>query len=431
MNRPMFRIPILLTIYVAIVLGTLGLTPLWLDEVQQFGNTRHSTVPELLRWVQVNAGASPLPYLMQRAAVNVLGYSAFAARLPAALCSILSGCVFAALCVQFSLRGRWIAIAMFLVLPLQFRYALEARGYSQGLLFSLVALWLFLRLQERPSVRLAFLYGVAIALGLYSQPLTCFPALAQVLCARPRRYAAGAVGAAVLSFLPWYVLQHRAQVQYALMVKPIAFFSIRQVTPQVLLHDLSGGGYVCTAALLALAALAVRTDKVWFYIAAISLAGPICMDVIFNYFFAERQLLFAMPAVIVCAATGFERLSQEKHATLAYVLLALFFLPAFVKDYRLATVPKDDLARTADAVVSGLPSNACILAAPPEQVAFYEFLRPELEGRACLKDRTYPEILTVASSYTTATELQSLAASMSQYEPEQTIGSRLTMYHHR
>src|SRR5580698_10419517 len=110
MNRPMFRIPILLTIYVAIVLGTLGLTPLWLDEVQQFGNTRHSTVPELLRWVQVNAGASPLPYLMQRAAVNVLGYSAFAARLPAALCSILSGCVFAALCVQFSLRGRWIAI---------------------------------------------------------------------------------------------------------------------------------------------------------------------------------------------------------------------------------------------------------------------------------------------------------------------------------
>ncbi len=33
-----------------------------------------------------------------KAVVNALGYSAFAARLPAALCSILSGVVFAALC---------------------------------------------------------------------------------------------------------------------------------------------------------------------------------------------------------------------------------------------------------------------------------------------------------------------------------------------
>src|SRR5580700_8299177 len=95
---------ILLALYAFTVLVTLGWTPLWLDEVQQFGNTRHGTVPELLRWVQVNAGASPLPYLAQRAFVNVLGYSAFAARLPAALCSILSGCVFAALCSRFLSR---------------------------------------------------------------------------------------------------------------------------------------------------------------------------------------------------------------------------------------------------------------------------------------------------------------------------------------
>ena len=41
----------LLALYTAVVLAVLGQTPLWLDEVQQFGNTRHSTVQELLRRV--------------------------------------------------------------------------------------------------------------------------------------------------------------------------------------------------------------------------------------------------------------------------------------------------------------------------------------------------------------------------------------------
>jgi Dolichyl-phosphate-mannose-protein mannosyltransferase len=433
---------VLLALYAAVVLGALGRTPLWLDEVQQFGNTRHSTVQELLRWVQVNAGASPLPYLAQRALVNVLGYSAFAARLPAALCSILCGVVFAALSSRFLLRGSWIAVAMFLALPLQFRYGLEARVYSQGLLFSLLSMWLFLRICERSSVRLAVLYGIAVAVGLYSQPLTCFPALAQVVDGRNRRFVMPAIGAAGLSFLPWYVLQRQAQAQYALTIKPIAFFSFRQVMPQVLLHDLTGGGYACTAALLVLAAWAVFSKapeiinkRLLVYTVAISVAGPILMDILFNYFFAERQILFALPALIVLAGLGFERLCQERRATLGYLLLAVFLLSAVVKDFRLATVPKDDLARTADAIVSRLPSGACILTAPPEHVVFYEFLRPELEERACVKDRMYPEIFAVTSSYTTPADRKLLFDSMSsQYEPGQavTVGqSELTAYRRR
>jgi 4-amino-4-deoxy-L-arabinose transferase-like glycosyltransferase len=426
----------LLALYTALVLAVLGRTPLWLDEVQQFGNTRHSTVQELLRWVQVNLGASPLPYLAQRAFVNVLGYSVFAVRLPAALCSIFSGAVFATLCWRLLSRGRLIALALFLTLPLQFRYGLEARVYSQGLLLSLLSMWLFLWLVEQPSLRLTLAYGIAVALALYSQPLTCFPALAQVVCGPRRRYVLPAIGAAALSFLPWYILQHRAQAEHALIVKPIAFFSYRQVMPQVLLHDLTGGGYACTAALLALAAWGVLSNKrLLIYTAAISLGGPLLMDVVFNYFFAERQLLFALPALILLAASGFERLCQEKRAILGYLLLAVFFLSAAVKDFRLATVPKDDLSRTADAIVSRLPSEACILTAPPEQVAYYSFLRPELEERSCGQDRIYPEILAVTSSYTTPAERKSLLGSISSvYEPEQTmtIGqSGLTIYRRR
>jgi 4-amino-4-deoxy-L-arabinose transferase-like glycosyltransferase len=90
--------------------------------------------------VQLNAGASPLPYLFQHVFSSWFGYSSFAARFPAALCSILSGAVFAAICPRFLDRGCWIALVLFLVLPLQLRYGLEGRVYSQGLLFSLLTL---------------------------------------------------------------------------------------------------------------------------------------------------------------------------------------------------------------------------------------------------------------------------------------------------
>lgn len=159
------------------------------------------------------------------------------------------------------------------------------------------------------------------------------------------------------------------------------------------------------------------------------------MDIIFNYFFAERQTLFALPALIVLASLGFDRLCQERRTTLGYLLLAVFFLSAAVKDFHLATVPKDDLALTADAIVSRLPSDACILTAPPEHVAFYAFLRPELEARACPKDRIYPTILAVTTSYTTPVDRKWLADSIShQYEPGQavTVGqSELTLYRRR
>ena len=111
--------------------------------------------------------------------------------------------------------------------------------------------------------------------------------------------------------------------------------------------------------------------------------------------------MFALPALIVLASLGFERLCQDNRRLPAYLLLAVFFLSALVKDFRLATVPKDDLARTADAIASRLPSYACVLTAPPGHMEFYAFLRPELEGRSCVKDQMYPEILAVTNSYST------------------------------
>jgi hypothetical protein len=498
--------------YAALLFAVLPLTPLWLDEIQQFANRRDMTLAELIRWIQLNAGASPLPYLLQRVFVDSLGYSAFVARIPSALSSVLAAVVFVGICPRFldpelneRGRGRWLALLLFLALPVQFRYGMEARVYSQGLLFSLLSLWVFVKLQESYSPALAAMYGLTVAAGLYVQPLTIFPALAQAAYVfhqktegrsqksearrakrsssrKPLADARGSVegaasqpgpsgrgqrsghvqppdaaltggaegsrtevphglksalqialwvGVAVLSYLPWYIPQHRAQAAYALVSPPTAFFNWRQIDPRIVLHDSTGGGYWCAVPLLCLAGWgalrAAPQRRLLLYLICGSVAGPILMDAIFNYFFAERQLLFAMPALILLAAQGFERLARRAAWALAAIfLVAIFLVSAAVTDFRQASIPRDDLASTAGAIASLLPSDACLLAQPPEQIAFYLFFHPELQTRVCSGKVASREILAVTSVYTQPQE----ASLPTGFVPVQTtkIGrSRLTL----
>jgi hypothetical protein len=425
-----------LAVYAGVLFACLGLTPLWLDEIQQFANSRQTTVSELIRWVQLNAGASPLPYLIQHVFSGWFGYSPFAARFPAALCSVLSGVVFAAICPRFLNRGCGIALMLFLMLPLQFRYGLEGRVYSQGLFLSLLTLWLFFRLQERFSATLAISYGLAIAAGMYSQPLTLFPVLAQIpLVQRP---AAISGGFAIASYVPWYLAQHRAQVQYAQLVPPTPFFSLKQIDPRILLHDLTGGGYVTTVVLVGLAIWGIACKSrtaLLIYTLTAAVVGPILMDAVFNYFFAPRQVLYAMPSLVLLAARGFERLRAESRPAVAWASVVAFLSAAVVADYRQATTPRDDLAATADAIAVRLKSGRCALAVPREQIAFYSFLRPELNDRVCASNYGPDEIVAATSQYTTAAERESFVSSISErYQPDgaEHIGrSEITVYRRR
>jgi hypothetical protein len=243
------------------------------------------------------------------------------------------------------------------------------------------------------------------------------------------------VGAAVLSYLPWYIPQHRAQAAYALVSPPTPFFNWRQIDPRVLLHDSTGGGYWCAVPLLALAAwgamVASPQRRLLLYLICGSVAGPILMDAVFNYFFAERQLLFAMPALILLAAQGFERLAKPAAwAPAAIFLVATLLVSAAVTDFRQALIPRDDLASAAGAIGPLLPSDACLLAQPPEQIAFYLFFHPELQTRVCSGNIANPEILAVASVYTQPWEA-SLPAGFAPVKIT-TIGrSRLTLCHRK
>jgi 4-amino-4-deoxy-L-arabinose transferase-like glycosyltransferase len=397
---------ILIAAYAALVFAVLGVTPLWLDELQQLVLGRAS-VPALLEWVQLNPGASPLPYLAQRAVVDLFGASAFVARIPAALCSIAGAALFAALCGRFGVRSRAWATAMFLALPLQFRYALEARGYSQGLLCALASLVLFLRARERGTVGAAAWYGASVAVGLYSQPLTILPVFGALywsigerdVSSETKRLVSGAAALGVLAFVPWYWLQHQAQEASAAM-QPY-FFSWRQVTPFGLLHELSGGGYICSVALLAGAAVGLarlRSRRLLACVALAALAGPVLIDALVNYFFAARQLLFAMPVLALSAAGGIERL-RDGWRRVGYAMALVFFAAAAVSDYRLATVPKDGFGAQAGVLAAHLPADACVAVAPRNQEVYYLFLRPELEQRICVEPPSAARVVAVMSPY--------------------------------
>jgi len=415
-------VPILIAAYAALVFAVLGVTSLWLDELQQVAAERGS-VAALLRWVQLNPGASPLPYLAQRAIVDLLGTSPSVVRIPAALCSIAGAAVFAVLCGKFGIRSPAWATAIFLALPLQFRYAIEARGYSQGLLCALLSLLLLLRARERGTAGAAALYGASVALGLYSQPLTILPVFGELLWligerdahSRTKRSILGAALIGIVSFVPWYLLQRQAEEAYGTM--SLYFFSWRQVTPLGLLHELSGGGYFCSSALLLGAVVGLprlRNRRLLACLGLAALAGPILVDALVNYFFAARQLLFAAPVLALCAAGGIERLRAGRWWCAGYAVLLAFLAAAAVSDYRLATTPKDGFGAQARVLAAPLPADTCVAVVPPNQVAYYLFLSPELERRVCDAPQGAARVVAVMSPYSTQADRDQLSRLLDQ-----------------
>jgi len=444
-------------VYCAVVWLSLGKTPLWLDELQQLGSARQRTIHQIVEWAKLNPAAVPLPYIVQQAFIAWFGFSTVVARAPAAIASVLCGIVFAWLLAKplADARGSETArlvllwpTVLFLAAPLQFRYALEARGYSLGLLFSLLTLLIFLDLCRRPSIGLAVLYGLAIALGLYSQPFSFLPVAGQLIWLMGRsadrsvrKHALLAAAVACATFVPWYLEQADAKRHYAQMA--VYFFSWRQVTPWTLLHEFPGGGYLPSIALFAMAAYALSRgsfknplEQLLLCMAVVSTGAPILADAVDGYFFAARQLLFALPAILLLAGVGLDRLYADRRRVWAFAALAVFLIPAGLKDYRGAVVPKDDLAATGDRIESELRPEMCVLVAPRNQIAYYSFFHPDLELRAC-PERPDSAVVLAADTgqYTTPQEQDAMSGVLAgDYQRERSIlvgRARITLYHRR
>jgi hypothetical protein len=132
-DRAQFPIFCAIAIYGVLLVFLSGARPFWLDEILQLIITRDYSGQGFLQQVRATPGGGPLGYILQHWTIAVLNYSAFSARFPSELCSVLSCITLIALAGRLGLRNRWILVLLWMLLPLQLRYALEARPYSQGI----------------------------------------------------------------------------------------------------------------------------------------------------------------------------------------------------------------------------------------------------------------------------------------------------------
>jgi uncharacterized membrane protein len=403
----------------AAVLGWLaGLRPLWLDEVLQLIASTQPDVRGVFRWVTYNPGGAPLGYSAQRIFVLGLGLTPLAARAAPAIFGLLSAVALTGLARDLKARSIPVCLAAFVLMPLELRYAVEGRPYSQALFFALAALWCLWRLAQAPSWRLAAAYAVLVAAGLYTQPLSAavqLGALAALGCSgrgRAARWGVIALASGCLMFAPWY-LHVRSAWQFGIVASHFSF----STTPKVLgmlLREITGGGYVASLSLAGAAALGWRrADSLArrFLLGAV-VSGIVCAiaaDAASGYFFAVRQVLFVLPALALLAAAW---LPVSRREWWQPGLLTVFLVAAFVKDATYFRSPGEDWPGAARALLASTSDGTCAVVPSPEPTEMYQLFEPSLRGRFCHASEAAGPVEIVRNRYTLASSVEEAKRSL-------------------
>ena len=351
---------------------------------------------ELLHYAQVSPGATPLNFIAQKLALDLLGFSSFVVRLPAILFATASLWVFHRIAREFTGSYWPLAVAMFAIVPQVYRYGVEARPYSQGLFFALLAFRCWTRADRDPSARNAAAYGLAVAACLYSHVFSVFPAVAPVLVtlrhSRARLPVLLAAAAGVVSYIPWYVVQRATQ---AAVSAPTYMLDWNNFTVHGVIRELSGGGYFASIPLLLLAVIGIATTKdlALGLTAAAALVGPLLADAVMGYYFAGRQLIFAIPFLALLATLGLRRTPVWSSAVLLIALAGA----SLKADFRQATTVREDWGSAAHT----LTEYPCV-SISPDQLPYLQVYEPSL--RLCDLARPPAEFAQVTTRYSSASQ---------------------------
>ncbi len=372
-----------LAVYAGVLLALLPVLSLWLDEIMDLMVVRSAGMRELLAGVAVNSGNAPLNYIVQFWAVHAFGYSAFVGRLPEAIFSLASCAGIYVLARRLRLRWPLLAVAVFALFPLQFRYALEARPYSLALALSIWSTVAFFGLLDQPrSLTRAALYTMSVAAGIYVLPFTLFVAIAHL--AWVRRQMLLPVGLAIviagLAFVPWYlhaVVNWRADPVVAGAHETVTW----RVVPMIL-HELIGAGYFGAALVIAgvAAAFVFGFSDRWFWLSylLVPVITALLADAAFGYFPAIRQIIFVLAPLALLFAVGVEALfTRWRMAGLA--VAAALLITSVAANFNFFRRPREDWS----AAAAILASEPCVMYSPPESGPYYSFFIPELAHRDC------------------------------------------------
>jgi 4-amino-4-deoxy-L-arabinose transferase-like glycosyltransferase len=281
------------------------------------------------------------------------------------LLSVLAGVVAVAVLYAAAERlfGQWVASLAALLLAVNaffLRYAQEARSYAVVLLLTTLATLLFLRLEERGDLGIAY---VAVgALALYAHFFAAFVLaghlLALAIARRPLRTQVlrlAAIGVLAVPLAVFALFRDEGQVSH--LVRPTPTYVVDT------LQDLAGGTrplLVLYAAALVVAAVSLLPRLDWpMVVAATWAATPVVGALVVSIgkpLFAPRFLIVALPGIVLLVAVGLTRLPLPVTAGAFGLLLALSSVHAArtlghpQEDFRAATAFVLANARSGDAV---------------------------------------------------------------------------------
>jgi uncharacterized membrane protein len=373
--------------YAIALLLLLPVLSLWLDEVMTLVTAYKPNMRAMLDYIHFVAGSTPLTFLPPRWTSFVLGQSAFSARFPFALASWAACPAVFLLARRMQLKTPMLAVVLFAILPLQLRYALEARPYALALCFTLWATELFLSILDRPrsNVRVG-LYALFIALAALAQPYAVFVAAAHLLWtffySRKHLYAPiAALALAALAIVPWYAY-YRTSWTAQMAEEQLAGWNWR--SGLVFLREISGSGYIGSAILFTGVALGLRQTRdprrFWLFWTIIPLIALPVANVLFNYFFAIRQVIFVLPVLILLFVAGAESLGN-----LGKCLITAFIIASLWGNVNWFRRPREDWSAAANAIAEQVSRGGCVILLGDSD-PLYRLFRPELEGKRCTGD---------------------------------------------
>lgn len=392
----------LILCYGVVIVACLTLRPLWLDEVVQLVHTTAPSVRALVHEIPYDIGAAPLAYLTQYPLAHAAGASRFWSRFPSAVSSVLACWALVLFCRELEIprRASLASLAIFLLIPTQFRYAIEGRPYAEALwlcVVSLVLLLRFLRTARIPWLCLLVVAGIA---AIYTHPYAILPSVGMAAWSaffgyRQRRWKpplAALVGLAIatLSFVPWYFYSWPTwQADEAL--GGIPKFQWTAGLAQDVFKGISGGSFLCSLSFVALAIAGVSAGRISRDRRMLLLFGAVCVlaavltaDALRGYFFAGRQLLFALPAMVVLAGLGLCRCFERR--TWAGILLGAVFCGASLKnDIGIAGTRTEDWQIAAQTLERVSGEGYCLTFVRQELggAALYDVFVPGLRSHQC------------------------------------------------
>ena len=377
------RASLIVVCYAGLLLATDLILPLRIPEILQALAARHFSWGGMIGWIAQTPDSAPLSYFAQLPFLLVWHHGRLAARFPSLVFAVAACIVLLKLFKDVPIRRPEFAIAAFMLLPVHYRSATEARAFEQALFFTVLEILLFLRLIRAPSVTRSVLYGAALTACLYTEPYSFLPAIGQLVfllrfvnLVHARRviwFTLPATIAPPLLFMPYYFWAHpQASTNWISRPgPPPALPSLAYVLLALLVIGFFAGLWTTFRS-------ANRSVPKRMFLFCI--AGGVLSAV------SADQLLWTAPGVILLSFAALDWLSRSRRTRIAGSgLAALLILCCVPIDARYLTTQTEDVQAQAATVSRELTASSCIVfLSEGLSKDLFIFFQPQLASYECL-----------------------------------------------